>query len=30
MRSDLMVQYAGALSERYAVTTDKRAAEHLF
>jgi len=30
MRSDLMVQYAGALRERYAVTTDKRAAEQLF
>lgn len=30
MRSDLMVQYAGALRERYTVTTDKRAAEQLF
>ncbi|NQW00495.1 MAG: hypothetical protein HQ483_12400, partial [Rhodospirillales bacterium] len=30
MRSDLLVQYAGALRERYAVTTDKRAAEQLF
>ncbi len=30
MRTDLMVQYAGALSERYSVTTDKRAAEQLF
>jgi hypothetical protein len=30
MRSDLLVQYAGALRERYSVTTDKRAAEQLF
>ena len=30
MRSDLMVQYAGALRERYSVTTDTRAVEQLF